>query len=238
MLQEQHPQGWGSPIVVAQARRRRGGACRAGGAAKDGRMLAVITPSFSAPLVPPRVRCVAAHCSRHCSLLPALLQTGEDRRCSSADPLRVQPKGGAGAHPQDQRTQAGAAQGGQSCIQSRGRGAGRARGVRRKRGRGTLPRCAGCAALLHTHPGTHPLFALSPFSPVPPCKSRYVRLLHHPIAAVLSRHLTDFTSVAHACVEACPAAVGRPFGQLPFMFPGVCALQSCCSWCVCVCVCS
>jgi hypothetical protein len=58
--------------------------------------------------------------------------------------------------------------------------------------------------------------------PVPTSKinaRRYVRLLHNPITAVLSRHLLDFYSPAHASIDSCPQAAGLPFAQLHFLFP-------------------
>ncbi|KAL4421226.1 hypothetical protein ABPG75_010517 [Micractinium tetrahymenae] len=48
---------------------------------------------------------------------------------------------------------------------------------------------------------------------------RYVRLLHHPIAAVFSRCLTDFYSPAHGCIDTVPEVAGCTFGELHFRFP-------------------
>lgn len=58
--------------------------------------------------------------------------------------------------------------------------------------------------------------------PVPTNKinaRRYVRLLHHPIAAVFSRCLTDFFSPAHGSIDNCPEVEGLTFGELHFRFP-------------------
>ena len=58
-----------------------------------------------------------------------------------------------------------------------------------------------------------------------PCASlflhpSYVRLLHHPIAAVFSRCLSDFYSPAHSSIDRVPEVVGRKFSELHFRFPG------------------
>lgn len=49
----------------------------------------------------------------------------------------------------------------------------------------------------HSLSGTAPSFCSS-------CCRRMVRLLHHPIAAVFSRCLTDFYSPAHGTIERIP----------------------------------
>lgn len=58
-----------------------------------------------------------------------------------------------------------------------------------------------------------------------PCL-RYVRLLHHPIAAVFSRCLTDFYSPAHGRIDRVPEVAGCAFGDLHSRFPGACLLAS------------
>jgi len=54
----------------------------------------------------------------------------------------------------------------------------------------------------------------------PPPARRYVRLLHHPIAAVFSRCLSDFYSPAHGAIDLVPEVEGLTFGELHFRFPG------------------
>jgi hypothetical protein len=65
--------------------------------------------------------------------------------------------------------------------------------------------------------------ARSCLTPLPLLSSpprRYVRLLHHPIAAVFSRCLSDFYSPAHGSIDHCPEVEGLTFGELHFRFPG------------------
>jgi hypothetical protein len=59
--------------------------------------------------------------------------------------------------------------------------------------------------------------------PVPTNKvnaRRMVRLLHHPIAAVFSRCLTDFYSPAHGTIDRIPEVEGLHFRELHCRFPG------------------
>jgi hypothetical protein len=58
---------------------------------------------------------------------------------------------------------------------------------------------------------------------------RYVRVLRHPVSALVSSMLTDHGSAAHGCMQAYPALVGTPFGQLHFHFPGVRVWLGACS---------
>lgn len=83
---------------------------------------------------------------------------------------------------------------------------------------GPCTACRQAAGALLTHPAVSRAAA-----PAPP--RSFVRLLHHPVAAVFSRSLSDFYSPAHGTIDACPE-VGPRGGGAPRAAPAACRSRS------------